>query len=295
MWRRGNIGGWFIAPFMVMFLAFALVPLGYSICISFFTSRLIGGTRFSGLENYIAIFNSVQFWSGMLRVLLFAAIEIPILLGLAVLFATMFDLGIARFGRMFRAVFLLPFAVPGVVAAIMWSFLLEAQFGPVSRLGAALGLGRWDVLSPGLLLPSIVVIVLWEWTGYNMVIVFTALKAVPREVVEAAMIDGASYGRIVRSVKVPMIGNALTLLGILNVIGALQLFTEPNILSSFTPNVSYGFTPSLFLYHTAIGNDQFNLAAAGAVVLALVIIGLSVVSWFVRRRAGSASREIVGV
>jgi len=262
-----------------------VVPLLYSIYTSFFTTRLIGGTTFTGFQNYVTIFESGQFWGGMLRVIIFAAVQIPIMLALALFFATLFDLGVIPGGSVFRTVFFLPFAVPAVVGSIMWGFLLEPHFGALERILGDLGLAHnANLLSTGLVLPAIIMIVIWEWTGYNMIIFFTALRAVPKEVVEAAVVDGATLRTIIFRVKLPLVRPAVLMLGLLNLIGALQLFTEPSIIGSFTSSISFGFTPAIFLYNTAIGDEQYNLAAAGAVVLALLIVALSVGSLMVRRR-----------
>lgn len=285
--KRQGRGIWFVAPFTVMFLLFTLVPLVYAIYTSLFTSRLIGGTVYSGLANYSSILSSGQFWGGMARVVIFAAIQIPVMLAIAAFFATVFDIGLAKGGGFFRTIYFLPFAVPTVVAAIMWSFLLEPEFGPFTRLVNNIGFHNTSLLSPSLLLPMIIVIVIWEWTGYNMVIMYTALRSVPKDAVEAAMVEGATLWKIIRFVKLPMLRPVLVLLGLLNLIGALQLFVEPSILASFTPNVSFGYTPTIFLYNTAIGNQQYNLAAAGAVVLGVVIVIISVGSLMIRRRIRS--------
>ena len=281
--QRQGRGFWFVAPFTLMFLLFTLVPLVYAIYTSLFTTRLVGGTVFSGLSNYQTILSSGQFWGGMVRVSIFAAIQIPVMLAIALFFATVFDIGMVRWGGLFRTIYFLPFAVPTVVSAIMWSFLLEPEFGPFTKLAGA------NLLSPNLLLPMIIVIVIWEWTGYNMVILYTALRSVPRETIEAAMVEGATLSKIVLSVKLPMVRPALVMLSLLNFIGALQLFVEPSILASFTPNVSFGYTPTIFLYNTAIGNQQYNLAAAGAVVLGVVITVISLGSLMIRRRVRGGS------
>ena len=108
--------------------------------------------------------------------IIFAAIQIPVMLAVAFFFATMFDLGVAKYGSLFRTIFFIPFAVPAVVGAVMWSFLLEPQFGPFVHLAHALGFANTDFFSSNLILPSIIVIVIWEWTGYNMIILYAALR-----------------------------------------------------------------------------------------------------------------------
>jgi multiple sugar transport system permease protein len=285
--RRDRRGVWFVVPFLLGFALFMLVPLGYAIYTSLYTYRIIGGTSFTGAANYTSTLQSGQFWSGVIRVIIFAAIQIPVMLAIAFFFATVFDLGVAKFGTAFRTIFFIPFAVPAVVGAVMWSFLLEPQFGPFTRLAGALGFSGTNFFSPSLLLPIIIVIVIWEWTGYNMMILYTALKSVPRDVVEAAILDDTPLWKIVLRIKLPMVRSAIVMLIFLNTIGALQLFTEPQILSYFEQGaVSLNYTPSVYIYNTAIAADQTNLAAAMAVILALVIVAISAVSLVFRLRRG---------
>ena len=289
--RKSTVRQWpgavFIAPHMLMLGLFMLVPTVYAIYTSLYTTKLIGGTSFSGLVNYQTVVQSGQFWDGVGRVLLFGVIQVPVTIGIAFFFAAMFDAGIVRGSRFFRTVFFVPFAVPGVVAAVMWSFLLLPGFGPYAGLAKALGLGDLNFFSSQLILPTLILIVLWEFTGYNMTILYTSLKSIPREVTEAAIVEGASLWRIILSIKLPMVMPSVIMLVFLNTVGALQLFTEPSILAAFQPQaISFGFTPSLFVYNTAVGSGEYSLGAAAAVVLALIIGALSVAGFAVRRRSG---------
>jgi multiple sugar transport system permease protein len=283
--RRDRRGIWFVAPFLLGFLLFMVVPLGYAVYTSLYTYRIIGGTTFTGASNYTQTLQSGEFWSGVIRVLIFAAIQIPVMLAIAFFFATIFDLGVAKFGTTFRTIFFIPFAVPAVVGAVMWSFLLEPQFGPFTHLANSLGFSGTNFFSPSLLLPSIIVIVIWEWTGYNMMILYTALKSVPRDVVEAAILDDTPLWKIIVRIKLPMVRPAIVMLVFLNTIGALQLFTEPQILEYFEQGaVSLNYTPSYYIWNTAIAADETNLAAAMAVILAVIIVLISALSLIVRRR-----------
>jgi multiple sugar transport system permease protein len=201
--RRDRRGIWFVVPFLVGFVLFMIVPLVYAIYTSLYTTKIIGGTVFSGASNYTQTLQSSQFWSGVVRVVIYAAIQIPVMLAIAFFFGCVFDLGVAKFGRTFRTIFFIPFAVPAVVGAVIWSFLLEPQFGPMVHLANAFGFAGTNFFSPSLILPSIIVIVIWEWTGYNMVILYTALKSVPRDVVEAAILDDTPLWRIILRIKLP--------------------------------------------------------------------------------------------
>lgn len=283
-------GVFYILPFLLAFGLFLVTPVGYAVYTSLYTTKMIGGTAFSGFSNYTATFNSSEFWQGVWRVALFALIQVPVTLVLACFFAAMFDLGIAKFGRFFRTVFFMPFAVPAVAAAVMWSFLLAPSFGPVSRLASVMGFSHTNFFGPSLVLPTIIVIVIWEWTGYNMIILYTAMKAVPKDVIEAAVIEGAGLWRVLLRVKVPMVRPALIMLVFLNLVGALQLFTEPMMIASFQPQaVSFGFTPVLYIYNTAIGSTEYNLGAAAAVVFAVVIALISLGSFLFRLRGRGAA------
>ncbi|MEU6173648.1 sugar ABC transporter permease [Streptantibioticus parmotrematis] len=272
---------------MLALALFMVVPTVYAVWESLHRTLLVGGTRFSGLANYRTVLHSGAFWSGVWRVLLFAAVQVPLTIGIAFFFAVIFETGLVRFGRFFRTVFFMPFAVPGVVASVMWSFLLLPGLGPFPKLLKDLGLGNVDFFSSRLIVPTVVVIVVWEWTGYNMTVLYTSLKAVPREVIEAAVMDGAGLRTVILRMKLPMVAPTITMLAFINTVGALQLFTEPSIMSAFQPQaVSFDFTPTLYVYNTAVGTSDFNLGAAAAVVLALVIGVLSLAAFAVRRRNG---------
>lgn len=276
---------WFVTPFVVMFVLFLFAPLGYAVYESLFREQLVGGRTYVGLANYHDALHDGTFWSGVWHVGLFGAVQIPVMLAIAFFFATIFDLGVVRFGRFFRAVFFLPFAVPAVVASVMWNFLLEPSFGPFVHLAARLGYPDTDFFSTGLIWPTIVVIVIWEWTGYNMIILYTALRSVPREIVEAAVLDGATLRKVILRVKLPMVRPAIAMLAFLNVIGALQLFVEPQILGDFYPQaISDHFTPTIYIYNRGIAGQEYGIASATAVLLAAVIILISASVLLVTRR-----------
>jgi multiple sugar transport system permease protein len=274
--RRDRRGFWFVLPFVTAFLLFMVVPLIYAVYQSFETTQLVGGTHFAGWSNYSQTVTSGDYWSGVVHVVVFGAIQIPIMLVLAFFFAAVFDLGIVKLAGLWRTILFIPFAVPAVVAAVMWQFLLEPQFGPFTHLAGALGFHGTNFFSPTLIWPTIFVIVIWEWTGYTMIIFYTALKAVPRELTEAAVIDGSSVWKVVTRVKLPMVRSAAVMLVFLNTIGALQMFVEPQILAEFQPQaVSTYFTPTIYIYNTGVAGQQYGLAAAAAVLLALIIVAIS--------------------
>jgi multiple sugar transport system permease protein len=283
--RRGRSGLAFVTPFMIIFTLFMIAPLGYAIYQSLYTTKLIGGTRFSGFANYAAVLRSGPFWGGVIRVIVFGGIQIPVMLAIAFFFAAIFDLGVARWGPVLRAIYFIPFAVPIVVSSLMWGFLLDPAYGPFNRLMNAIGFQNFNWLSANLMLPSIIIIAIWEWTGYNCIILYTALKSVPRDVVEAAILDDTPLWKIILRIKLPMVRPAIIMLVFINTIGAMQLFIEPTILNNYQAGVvSNTWTPVIDIYNTAISDGEYQLGAAMAVVLAVVIIAISVASLAFRNR-----------
>ena len=193
----------FVLPFFVVFAAMLIAPLVYSGYLSFFVDRLVGGVRFVGFGNYVRAFQDPNFLAGLGRTALILLIQVPIMLGLALFFALALDSGRARGSKALRLLIFLPYAVPGVVSVLMWGYLYGQQFGLIAQITRALGLPPTDLLSGPTILFSIMNIITWAYVGYNMVVMYSALKSIPAELYEAAEIDGASQWRLAWSVKIP--------------------------------------------------------------------------------------------
>ncbi|HTT88437.1 MAG TPA: sugar ABC transporter permease, partial [Acidimicrobiales bacterium] len=137
-----------------------------------------------------------------------------------------------------------------------------------------------------LVLYALVLIVLWEFTGYNMMIYITSLTSISREVLEAAEIDGASQWTIVRRVKLPLLRRTIIFTLVLAIIGTLQLFNEPQILSHLTPYITSNYTPNLDIYNEAFSFGNIPLAAAESLVLAVITVAASLVFFRLVARRG---------
>ncbi|MEU1192008.1 sugar ABC transporter permease [Streptomyces sp. NPDC005859] len=273
MRRRRSAGPLFVAPFMVLFLSLFLAPLGYAAYLSLFQERLIGGTAFVGLDNYAQALGDPQFLHGIGRVALFFVVQVPVMLLLALAFALALDSGLLRLARVIRLGIFVPYAVPSVVAALMWGYLYGPDFGPFAQLSRDLSLPVPDFLSEGWMLGSLANIVTWEFVGYNMIILYAALRTIPGELYEAAAMDGAGAWRIARSIKLPALRPALMLTLLFSVIGSFQLFNEPKLLMSIAPDViSSSYTANLYAYTLAFTGQQVNYAATVSFLLGLVIV-----------------------
>jgi multiple sugar transport system permease protein len=268
----------FLSPFFIVFVTMLVVPLFYAGYLSLFESKLIGGDVFAGLANYGRALTDPLFLAGLGRVALFFIVQVPIMLGLALFFALALDSARARGSKAIRMLIYMPYAVPAVVATLMWGYLYGEDFGPIAQIARAVGLGTPDFLSPETILGSMMNIVTWEFVGYNMIIMYAALRSIPAELYEAAEIDGAGQFRLAWSVKIPAIRPAILLTIIFSIIGSFQLFAEPSLLNAIAPDaISTSFTPNYYAYNLAFINQELNYAAAVAFLLGIVIAVVSYV------------------
>jgi multiple sugar transport system permease protein len=264
----------FLVPFGTLFVLFYLLPVGYAIYKSLLAVErdgTFGQARevFGGLVQYGRVFQDEAFWTSIGRMVSFGVVQVPIMLGLALLLALLLDSPLVKGKKFFRLAFFVPYAVPGVIAAIMWGFLYSPNLSPFTAVTQNV-----PFLGADLVLWSIANVVTWVFVGYNMIIIYSALLAIPTEIYEAARLDGASQSRIAWSIKIPLVAPAITLTAIFSIIGTLQLLAEPQVFMSFTSSVTSTFTPNLTIYTTA-SVPNIHLAAAFSVVLALLTFALS--------------------
>ncbi|MER7753831.1 sugar ABC transporter permease [Kitasatospora sp. NPDC097643] len=269
----------FLAPFLVPFAAIYLAPIGYTVHQSLFRMHRSGlgltapTEVFVGLSNYATALGDAEFRGSLLRVLLIGLVQVPLMLLLALGLALLLDAKAAPLKRFFRLAFFLPYALPGVVGALMWSYLVAPGLSPITAAAHHLGL-HLDLTSDALLGPTIGNMLTWGWTGYNMLIIYSALQAIPAELSEAATMDGCSAFAIAWRIKVPLVRPALVLTAVFSIIGTAQLYNEPAILHNVAPNLSSGYTPISAAYQ-AVGANDFNAAATESVILALLAFALS--------------------
>lgn len=183
--------GWmFMAPFIVVFALVLLAPILYAVYLSLFETRMIGGSQFVGFDNFLRAFKDAQFWDGVLRILKFFAMQVPIMLGLALAAALAIDSSRLKGKNFFRIGIFVPYAVPAVVATLMWGFMFGDRFGLIGNLNEFFNINIPSLLSANLILLAIANIQIWTFTGYNMLIFYSSLRTIPEELYEAAELDG---------------------------------------------------------------------------------------------------------
>ncbi|MEN0137527.1 MAG: sugar ABC transporter permease [Rhodococcus sp. (in: high G+C Gram-positive bacteria)] len=297
--RGGKRGGAtpyvFVGPFVVLFMLFLVVPIVVAIVTSLFAVSQSGlgftstaQTSFVWFKNYLTALSDGQFVAGFGRVFLFGVVQVPVMLGIALMLALLFDSSVVRLKRFFQIAVFMPYAVPGVVAALLWGFLYQGGVSPIVQGLHAIGVPV-NFLAPGTVLWSVANISTWSYVGVNMLIMFTSLQSVPREMYEAARIDGASEFRMAMQIKIPMIAPAILLTCLFSIIGTLQLFNEPQVLRSITSNVGGEFTPNMAVYSVTTQSGNVNLGSAMAIILGLVTFVLSIVVSRATNRRDSAA------
>jgi len=280
--RAGAAPYLFLAPAVVLFVLFMALPIGYTIYLSLRRTQVSGlglgrGSRrevFAGLDNYAAAIGDAELWLGWLRGLGYGALVLTVMLGLALIFALMLDTAHVRLARFSRIAIFLPYAVPGVAATLLWGFLYLPSLSPFQGL-LELFDGEANLLGAGTVVYSMANVAVWGGVGFNMLVLYTTLRAVPREYYEAARIDGATELQIALRVKIPLLTPAIILTTVFSLIATVQVFTEPTALRPLTNTIGSTWSPLMKVYRDAFVAGDLYSAAATAIVIAGIALVLS--------------------
>ena len=279
--RRTNAGFalTLLAPALILLLLFTVAPGVYALVLSLQQKRVSGGglfggqmaTVFVGLDNYAAVVQDGEFWASIGRMLTVASIGVPATIILAALFALCLDAERTRLVGFWRIAIFLPYAVPGVIASLLWGFMYLPGTSPI--LGDVVNyFGNQEIFF------SVANVAVWGVIGFNMVIMYTSLRGLPREVFEAAKIDGAGELQIALRIKLPMIRPAIVMCSLFSVLGALQLYNEPALLRPLANAISSTWVPLMKVYQEAFVNYDLHKAAAVSLLLVVMTVGLSVIA-----------------
>jgi cellobiose transport system permease protein len=287
----------YIAPFFIVFGVVGLFPLLYTSYLSLFDRDLLDldGT-FIGLGNYTELLRDSQFWNALVNTLsifvLSTGPQIVVAVGLAALLNTRL-----RAPTGWRVGVLLPYVVSLVAVGIIFANLFGPNYGLVNGVLELLGFDRVDWQSNRFFSHlAIATMVNWRWTGYNALVVLAAMKAIPKEIHEAALIDGASAARRFFSVTLPLLRPTLIFVVVTSTIGGLQIFTEPKLFDAMPGSNNGGSsnqfqTITLYMYQTGFETQRLGYASAVAWVLFLLIIVIAVVNFLLTRRLASTGAE----
>ncbi|MCA5891851.1 sugar ABC transporter permease [Isoptericola sp. NEAU-Y5] len=281
---RRRLAPWgFLAPAIVLFVLFLALPIAYAVYLSFRTEKVSGlglgaGARtevWAGLSNYASALGDPEFLASVGRVALYGLIVVPTMLGLALVFALLLDARRSRATTFSRTAIFLPYAVPAVISSLLWGFLYLPGVSPFYDVFDALG---WDVPSlfeGDLVMFAVANIAVWGGTGFNMIVIYTALKAIPSELYEAAELDGASQVAVATRIKVPIVLPSIIMTSVFSMIATLQVFAEPTTLRPLSNAISTTWTPLMKVYRDAFTRGDLYSAAATSVIIAVATFVLS--------------------
>ncbi|GAA1965815.1 sugar ABC transporter permease [Catenulispora subtropica] len=276
----------FAGPAAALFVVFFAYPL----CASFyqsFTNDSGGVQTWAGLAQYRRMLDDPIFWKSLYNTGLLLVFQVPLMIGLALVLASVLNNSWLRFKGTWRIAFFLPSITMLVAYAVVFRVLLKTDGGMMNQVLGWFGVSPVDWLNnPVWARVSLIGTITWRWTGYNAVILLAGLQAIPREQYEAAAIDGAGPWTTFRKVVVPQLRPVILFCSITSTIGTLQLFDENFVLTKGGPD-NATMTPVLYLYK--VGFDQMDFSYASAIAWAVVLI-IGVLSVIQFRFFGSSER-----
>ena len=287
---RAGLAGWmFVAPALLVLGLFFALPVASALALSLTDFDLYAladpaHLRFVALDNYIELLRTPIFWKALGNTAYFVVVGVPLSIAVSLAAALLLDSPLARARAFFRTALFAPVVTTLVAVAVIWRYLFHASYGLVNWALGHVGISPVDWLGdPRWAMPTIIGFAVWKNFGYNMVILLAGLQAIPRELYEAARIDGASPWRQLLHITLPALGPVLLLVSVITVSGYFQLFAEPYVMTRGDPLQS---TVSVLYFMFEEGFRWWNLGRASAVafVLFLVILGATTLLLRIGRR-----------
>lgn len=266
-----------VAPAVAILVAITVVPLVRSLQLSFQRNSLLSteAPRYVGLHNYATLMHDSLFWSSLKVTLLFAALVIVVQLPVGILIALAID-RLRRGGQLVATLILIPSIISPSVVSFQWKQLFDYNTGVLNFLLTHLGLPAqgWTA-SPGLALPSLLLVDFWEWTPFVVLLTFAGLRSLPQPVLEAAEVDGSRGWQVVLYQKLPMLRRVIVITLVLRLLNAFKVFDTIYVLTAGGPGIR---TESLTFYNYVQAFRYFNIGYSSA----MSFVGLVIVAVLVR-------------
>jgi putative chitobiose transport system permease protein len=286
--RRQAVVGWlFVLPTVVIFGTFVLFPIFLSVPLAFFNISLQLEPTFVGLTHFRRLFSDANFWNAMRNTLLYLAVVPPLQL-LSIVLAVLLNRKLPGVG-MFRTMYYIPVVTSMVAVAITWRWLYQDR-GLINGFLAALGVIHplepiGFLTDPRVALWSVMAVTLWKGLGYYMVIYLAGLQSVPKELGEAAQIDGAGPLQNLFLITIPLLRPYVLLCSLLSTIAALRVFDEVWVMTRGGP-IDATMVANVYLYKTGFSDFQFGYAAAVGLALGVVVLTASIGVFLFNRKGG---------
>ena len=284
--KQRSLAGWvFAAPALIVIGVFFGLPVLAALALSLTDFDLYAladphNLRFVGLHNYLDLLRTPMFWKALGNTAYFVVLGVPLSITLSLGAALLLNAPVARFKALFRTALFAPVVTTLVAVAVIWRYLFHTRYGLVNWGLAQIGINPVDWLGdPHWAMPTLILFAVWKNFGYNMVIFLAGLQAIPKDLYEAARIDGASRWKQFLHITLPMLGPVLLVVGVITVSGYFQLFAEPYVMTRGDPLQS---TVSVLYFMFEEGFKWWNLGRASAVAFLLFLIILGVTTLMLR-------------
>ncbi len=278
---------WFLSPWLIGFCAFTAWPMIYSLYLSFTDYDNINSPTYVGLENYREMFSDPNVLLALKNTAFYTIIQVPVYTAVAVGLAVLLN-NVTRGSGFFRTAFYLPKMTPQVALGVLFLLLFNGQDGLINKALAVVGIdGPAWTTDPAWQKPGLILISLWT-VGSSVVIIFAAIKDVPRELYESARVDGAGPWRQFCSITLPMISSQVFFVVVVNTIAAFQLFDQ--VIAAFYPTDAPTYSTdavlfyAVYLFQKAFGEFQMGYASALAWLLFIVVMIVTAIQMRVSRK-----------
>ncbi|WP_338553962.1 sugar ABC transporter permease [Paenibacillus sp. KS-LC4] len=274
----------FIAPTLILLSMFSLLPIVIALVISFTDMDLAGLADFSnisfvGMHNYLDVLTDPLFVQAITNTLYYVIIGVPSVIALSLAIALLINFGKSKVFTTFRVIYYLPSVTNVVAVAVVWTYLYNPSLGLFNYLLNLVHLPDVQWLQhPIIAKISLIILALWRAIGLNMLIFIAAIKGIPRSYYEAAQIDGASSWQQMRTITLPLLRYAIFFVSITTMIGWIQFFEEPLIMTKGGP-LNGTMSVALFIYNNGFQYSKFGYAAAGSFILFISIIIITLVQF----------------
>lgn len=277
-----------IAPTVLLLLLFSITPLFVAFVMSFTNMDLAGIANFAnvdwiGMTNYLEIFKDEIFLQALSNTVVYVVIGVPLVIALSLSIAIAINFGRGKVFEWFRVVFYMPSITNVVAVAVVWGFLFNPQYGLFNFILNTIGLPDVPWLQdPFVAKLSLILLALWRAVGINMIIFLAALQGIPRTYYEAAALDGANTFQQMFKITIPLLRYAIFFVTVTTLIGWIQFFEEPFIMTEGGP-LNSTTSLALFIYQNGFQLSNFGYAAAGSVVLFVLIITVTLIQFRVQK------------
>lgn len=288
---RRKIAVPFILPALVVYSLFFVYPAVRALWVSLFDWTGFGShMTYIGLGNYQEMLHDSIFWDSMKRTLVITVVGGIGIFALALFFSALLHRDI-RGKKFFRALLFFPMVIPGVGIGLIWQFIFNNSWGPLSGFLSLVNLSRFDQvwLGPDRIVESLTAAIIWTFVGYYVVILVAGIDKIPPTYFEAAILDGASEWRMFFTIVLPMIWDVLVVAIILWVVGSLKIF-DIIAATTFPDPPTYSYTMTIYIWSEAVGTytPTYRLGyatALGVALLIMVVISVAVIRLVTRREA----------